>query len=213
MKTGLTEQVRYDKLQLELDIANFKTEKKVKMMSEELIVRCCAPTLASLKTANLFTCRCESRQEMYDHIRHFNRRLRSKGIRMLPMRYENGTGLVYVYRPSKLQKDLSNEKAAGLLAERGYTCCDPNHCIRRLQQEIAQGGDFPHEIGLFLGYPPADVEGFIHRKKEAKCSGCWKVYDDEESARRTFARYRKCTDVYMRHLADGSALERLTVSA
>ena len=34
---------------------------------------------------------------------------------------------------------------------------------------------FPHEIGLVLGYPPVDVEGFI--KKEGRdflYSGYWK---------------------------------------
>ena len=33
-------------------------------MSEELVIRCCAPTLASLKTANMFTCRFDSLEEM-----------------------------------------------------------------------------------------------------------------------------------------------------
>lgn len=47
--------------------------------------------------------------------------------------------------------------------------------------------DFPHEIGLFLGYPAEDVKGFIENKAAcSKCSGCWKVYGDEQAARILF---------------------------
>jgi hypothetical protein len=35
-------------------------------MSEDLFVRHCAPTLAGLKTGNLFTCEFESEYEMQD---------------------------------------------------------------------------------------------------------------------------------------------------
>lgn len=47
--------------------------------------------------------------------------------------------------------------------------------------------DFPHEIGLFLGYPLEDVQGFIENRAEGyKCVGCWKVYGDEEYAKQEF---------------------------
>ena len=35
-----------------------------------------------------------------------------------------------------------------------------------------ESGEFPHEVGLFLGYPPEDVKGFIdHRANNFKCAG------------------------------------------
>ena len=41
----------------------------------------------------------------------------------------------------------------------------------------AEAADFPHEIGVFLGYPLEDVVGFIrHRGKCFTCCGCWKSY-------------------------------------
>ena len=71
---------------------------------------------------------------------------------------------------------------------------------------------FPHEIGLFLGYPPKDVKGFIEEGPRcAKCTGCWQVYGDEEKALKTFERYRKCTEVYCAQVSCGKSLERLTV--
>ncbi|MBR0050680.1 MAG: DUF3793 family protein, partial [Firmicutes bacterium] len=72
---------------------------------------------------------------------------------------------------------------------------------------------FPHEIGLFLGYPPGDVNGFIQEGPRcAKCTGYWQVYGDEEKALKTFERYRKCTDAYCAQVSCGRSLERLTVS-
>lgn len=50
---------------------------------------------------------------------------------------------------------------------------------------MADYGEFPHEVGLFLGYPPEDVEGFIENKaRSCKITGYWKVYSDEEKAKR-----------------------------
>ena len=55
-------------------------------MSEEQLVRNCAPTLAGLKTGNLFSCPYTCREELLDSLRQLNRRLGSKGIRAIPLR-------------------------------------------------------------------------------------------------------------------------------
>lgn len=182
-------------------------------MPEELVVRCCAPTLASLKTGNIFSYRCESLKKLRGEIRRLNQRLREKGLRMVPLRYRDGMALVYLYRPGKLSADLQHETACALLCERGYPCENASGCVRCLQNRLAQSEEFPHEIGLFLGYPPEDVDGFIHRKGKEKWSGTWKVFGDVEKAKKTVARYRKCTDAYLEKLADGRELEKLAVTA
>lgn len=181
-------------------------------MSEELVIRCCAPTLASLKTANMFTCHYPGVQAMNDSVRLFNRRLRAKGLQVVPLRYQDGVGLIYVYRPKRLHRDLCNETAARLLREHGYECGHCACCVRQLRRRLAHQKDFPHEIGLFLGYPPEDVDGFIHRRGEEKCTGHWKVFGDVDAAQKTFARYKKCTDVYLRQWHSGRPIERLTVA-
>ena len=55
--------------------------------------------------------------------------------------------------------------------------------LARLRARLAQGGAFPHEIGLFLDYPADDVLAFVE-KGGAGCKLCgyWKVYGDEEKA-------------------------------
>ena len=181
-------------------------------MPDELVIRHCAPTLASIKTANLFFCEYETLEELYASIRSLNRRLSDKGLRLLPLKCREGRALIYVYRPHRLYQDLNDNRANELLRACGYECCGTNHCIVRLIERLRGSDAFPHEIGLFLGYPPEDVEGFIYRRSEAKFTGHWKVYGDVESAQRSFQRYRRCTDSYLKQAAKGLEIERLTVA-
>ena len=182
-------------------------------MSEELLVRSCAPTLAGLKTANLFNCPYTDAEEIKSAARKYNKILVKKGLRVLPLKMRENRALIYVYRPSWLSDDLRHDTACHLLRERGYTVGVPERCIIQLMQKLKADDEFPHEIGLFLGYPPEDVCGFIENKAEGcKCVGCWKVYGDEAAARKMFARYKKCTDVYCSQLKKGSSVERLTVA-
>lgn len=182
-------------------------------MSEEFLVRNCAPTLAGLKTANLFSCPCAGREELARSLRQLNGRLNGKGLRIVPLRFSQGRALIYLYRPVRLQADMADAQAARMLRELGYDPENSNRCLVRLSQRLRQSEEFPHEIGLFLGYPPEDVRGFIeHHADGSKCTGCWKVYGDETAARRKFDQYKKCTRVYCDQWKKGKNIERLTVA-
>lgn len=180
-------------------------------MSDAMIVRHCAPTLASMKAGSLFNCAFATLEEMYASLRQLNRRLQRKGLRALSLRFRDGIGLIYLYRPALLRAALRDEQAAALLAECGYDGADADRLVKRLQDRLAQEAEFPHEIGLFLDYPPSDVEGFMHRRNEARCSGVWKVYGDVEEAQTAFARLRQCTRSSLARLARGCAMEQLVV--
>lgn len=181
-------------------------------MSEELLIKHCAPTMANIKTANLFSGEFACREEMLDQVRSLNHRLRNKGIRVLALKYTDGRGLIYVYRPGRLSRDLQDCRACQLLKQYGYPGFDENVCLRHLIRRLEVESDFPHEIGLFLGYPPEDVYGFIHRKKDWKLCGAWKVYGDVEKAKQQFARFRKCSELYWKQWQVGKSLEHLTVT-
>ena len=162
-------------------------------VSEELLVRYCSPTLAGIKTGNIFSCPFSDYSE-------------------IPLRRREGRVLVYVCRPSRLKSDLSGIKAGKILESLGYHPECTGGCVSRLIKRLREENGFPHEIGLFLGYPPEDVIGFIENNAEkCKCTGCWKVYGDEEEAKRLFAKYEKCTQVYCCQLEKGKSIERLTV--
>ncbi|MBQ8094789.1 MAG: DUF3793 family protein [Clostridia bacterium] len=182
------------------------------MLSED-IIRYCAPTMACLKTGSMFNCLCSDLQEMLDNMRAVNCQLREKGLRILPLRFKDGRALIYVYRPEMLANDLMSPMAERLLCECGYTCGNPSLCIAQLMRRLRENPDFPHEIGLFLGYPPADVDGFMHRKDEWKICGLWKVYDDVDAASRQFMRCRRCTQEYVRRFEQGCSLDSLAVAS
>ena len=181
-------------------------------MSEEQMIRHCAPTLAGIKTGSLFACPCADARAVSNFARAMNRRLPGKGLRVLPLRSKGGRGLLYVYRPQRLQADLNQKASRQLLEDCGYRCPNANRCLCKLIERFAESDEFPHEIGLFLSYPPEDVYGFMHHKADAKCCGCWKVYGDVDTAKRTFERYRKCSALYMRLWSQGCSIEQLTVA-
>ncbi len=178
-------------------------------MSEELIVRHCAPTLANLKTGSLFVCPITDRPSFFSSLRSLNELLVPKGLRALPLRIREYSALVYLYRPSRLKKDLEDPAAIKILQDHGYSCY--GKCLPKLIERIRASEEFPHEIGLFLGYPPEDVQGFLDHRP-CKCSGCWKVYGDENKAKKTFDLYKKCERVYCQQLARGIDIKRLTVA-
>lgn len=181
-------------------------------MSDELIVRNCSPTLAGMKTGSMFSCPYASSKELMDDVRQLNRRLGPKGLRILPLQYTGERALIYVFRPNDLERDLSDFAAISLLKKRGYEDTRAKPCVCQLMDRFRKGGEFPHEVGLFLGYPPEDVCGFIENKACGhKCVGCWKVYGDEAAARKTFEKYKKCTQVYCSLWERGRSIERLTV--
>lgn len=182
-------------------------------MSEDIIVRHCSPTLAGMKTGNMFSYLFTNIDEMRKSVRHWNHLLGRKGLRVLPLKFQDNRALVYVYRISLLSRDLKNDTVCQLLKERGYETEMPERCIVQLIKKLEGCNEFPHEIGLFLGYPPEDVCGFIeNRAQDCKLIGYWKVYGNEENAKTTFEKYKKCTDVYIKQFALGRSIDRLTIS-
>lgn len=186
-------------------------------MSDEMVIEYCSPTLAGIKTGNLFSCEYKNKRKMLKEIRRMNGILVKKGIRVLPVRYSDHRVLVYVFRPSFLEKDFCDKDTAGLLSQLGYEVNDVTSCVRCLSKKLinlSSSKDFPHEIGLFLGYPIDDVKGFMKYKGEcSKCTGLWKVYGDVERAKITFDRYDKCTKDYITRFRNGTTLDSLAVSA
>ena len=181
-------------------------------MSEELLVRHCSPTLAGIKTGNLFSCPCSSRSEIMEDVRRLNRRLAKKGLCIMPLRVSNGRALLYLFRPDRLRRDLTDADALRILREAGYENVSRCACLTTLMRRLGESADFPHEIGLFLSYPPEDVRGFIeNHARNYKCSGVWKVYGDADAARRKFDLYARCTTTYCRLFKKGCSLDSLAV--
>ena len=60
-----------------------------------------------------------------------------------------------------LQEYLAQDEARNLLLQDGYNIDGSlDEMIVRLKERFFHKTEFPHEIGLFLGYPIEDVKGF-----------------------------------------------------
>ena len=173
-------------------------------MSDELLIKCGSPTLAGLKTGNMFSYPYESREEVRNDLRRLNKILVPMGLRVLPLRYSDKTVLLYLYRIEDLKKDLSRNEAVKILQEVGYDSNDSDRCVVELISKLKSAKDFPHEVGLFLSYPPEDVRGFIDNHA-GNCKG------DVEKAKKTFASYENCTKAYNRMWRKGASLRSLIV--
>lgn len=182
---------------------------------EKYLIEHCAPTLASLKTANLFSYVCPSPGELDEYITIWNQRMKEKGISMCVLRFREHTALIYVYRREFLKRDMERPGSAEFLHNLGYEHTDVDYVVGKLKERLKNGLDFPHEIGLFLGYPLDDVIGFVENSgKGCICSGCWKVYCNAGEAVRTFQKFKKCTEVYVRLWSQGRRnVWQLTVAA
>ena len=183
-------------------------------MLEEMIITHCAPTLAGMKTANLFNYKIESELHLNREIASVNEKLNIKGVSVDILKISENRALIYVYRKHKLLLDLMQPEARNVLKAIGYQGVSVEESLDQLKDRIAVSDDFPHEIGLFLNYPVQDVLGFIEQKgKNFKYSGLWKVYGNENEAIKLFAKFKKCTKIYAQVFANGRSLTQLTVAA
>ncbi|MBR3569673.1 MAG: DUF3793 family protein [Oscillibacter sp.] len=166
----------------------------------------CAPTLAALKPASLFRWAGNPQS-----LAPWKTKLDAFGLTLRALkRCPDGRSLFYLYRARWLRRILSDPDNAAFLKSRGYEAGeDIEAALGRLSEKL-RGSAFPHEIGVFLGYPLGDVRSFIENGgRNYACCGCWKAYGDPADARRRFDAYRRCTESYCRSLRMGVALESL----
>ncbi|MCD8383013.1 MAG: DUF3793 family protein [Clostridiales bacterium] len=177
---------------------------------EHLLAEHCAPTLAGVKAASLTGCPAQRRRETVRTVEAYDRALRRQGIRLRLIPTSRACDLLLVYRPRLLEHILSRPEAQALLSRRDYPMdCGVDGQLDCLCRRLAEQEEFPHEVGLFLGYPPEDVVGFVeHQGKGCKRQGLWKVYSDVERAENLFSLYDRCRRVVRGQVAQGvSVLE------
>ena len=181
---------------------------------EATLVNHCAATLAGHKTGSLFSYRHRPGEAMQTQIEALLTTLRAKGVEIRLLKQTGNACLIYVYRPSMLAVTLMQPEVSHFLQSLGYREDSADGYLEQLTRRIGCVKDFPHEIGVFLGYPLGDVQGFIaHRGTRFRCLGCWKAYGDEEDACKRFHLYRKCRRIYTACYQQGMPLSRLTVTA
>ena len=106
---------------------------------EETIIRMAAPTLAGIKTGSLFPYYYTSREELGKEMGRLNRLLIPRGLRLVLLRLTERSALLYLFRPSELEKDLLDSTACEILHRAGYPCSGCGACLRHLLKRFHCG--------------------------------------------------------------------------
>lgn len=179
---------------------------------ETELVANCAPTLAGMKTANLFSFFYQRRPEVEWELRAVNGILNVRGVYVEALLWRKSSVLIYAYRPKYLQEELLKDGTMELLAKYGYKDCGIEQCIFQLKRRLCDYDCFPHEIGIFLGYPLEDVKGFIDNNgKNCESCGIWKVYCNAGEKQKLFQKFKHCTEIYRKVFGEGRELIQMTV--
>lgn len=147
----------------------------------------CAPLITGLKLSNLLTI-------SPDGFSQVEKIVEGSILSMYPLMETEAKIVILLYRRDRLEKYLKMPQVQKLLQEAGYDSGRledilPVFC-ERYETYAENRKSFPHEMGLLLGYPPEDVEGFIrHQGRNSLCTGYWKVYADKEGKQRLFEKY------------------------
>jgi hypothetical protein len=112
---------------------------------------------------------------------------RTLNLSILTLR-ESSTGtLVLLYRRKILARKTGAGAGSRYLRALGYPGGRLEGCLSFLKKRFGEPA-FPHEVGVFLGYPLEDVIGFSRGEPSPySCRGYWRVYGRPEKAERTFA--------------------------
>ena len=174
----------------------------------------CAPALAGIKPADLISFRPAAPGEE-DLPARYDRLLAPRGIRVRELCRCSRRRLLLVYRPGRLEGWLAQPRVRAILTGAGYPPeGDLEALLEALARRLGEEGPFPHEVGLFLGYPPEDVEGFCRNGgRNYKLCGPWKVYGRVEEAQARFQAFHRCRAALCRRVEEGRTLVQLFPAA
>lgn len=123
-------------------------------MSEEVIVRLGAPTLAGIKTGSLFTYAYTSRKSVEESLRQLNRCFAPKGLCLLPLRYSEKNVLLYLFRPAELSRDLKTVKPPSCSGRRVTPAKAAENVLQRSRASCAAAKSSRTRSGCFSAIPP-----------------------------------------------------------
>lgn len=163
-----------------------------------------APSLLGIKCASLMSIN-KTEFSVSEHLERFNARAHAKGLKLRLLCDCTNRALILLYQETLLQQQLQNPQVQLILRQQGYA--EPVNleaALQQLSERIRCSREFPHEIGVFLGYPVEDVIGFMENKgKNYVLCKYWKVYHHAERAKHTFESYDRCRAFLCNQLNQG----------
>lgn len=161
----------------------------------------CAPLIAGLKLSNLLMIQNKD-------LDRTTSLLKRAGISYFVVAVTSGKVAVLLFDRCWLEIYLQEEKVWQIFQDMGYQEDAMGKILYAFRQRyegyLLRNQEFPHEMGLLLGYPVEDVEGFIlNEGKNCLYIGYWKVYENLSEKIALFRQFEKARDVLLRLLSDG----------
>ena len=166
----------------------------------QLVVQC-APLLAGLKISNLLIISAEN-QEAFENL------MNDRDLSVYFLTRLNGKVVYLLFRYEELEALMTDSNISSFFRREGYSDLSIYAVLRkfkkRYERHTLSGGEFPHEMGLILGYPIEDVVGFIENEgNNCLYTGYWKVYNRLEEKKRIFISYEKATERIVKMISRG----------
>ncbi len=155
--------------------------------TEYSLGRHCGITFAGIKPASLLGVKTGERRAF----RRVAKGFRRKGFVFRAVRENGDRTVVYIYHAARMEQILFSAEVRDFLSAFGYRYDTLSEAVEELAARM-QAGAFPHEVGVFLGYPLEDVRGFI-ADPQGGSPGYWRVYGGEAEKAKLFARYKRCS--------------------
>lgn len=148
----------------------------------------CAPVIFDIKPSNLLII-----DQCYAKALKFL--VETTGLKARCFDHRSSKQVWFMFREEALEQQLADPDNRAFMNQFGYSSemtMDEvlAFAAKRFRDYKRGEGEFPHELGILLGYPLGDVKGFIeHHGRDYLYTGYWKVYENEDEARETFRRY------------------------
>ena len=174
------------------------------------VVTQCAPVLKGVKISNLITMKPGG----WRKIRAY---LKKSRIICIPLYADAEKEVLFLYRYEQLERHLKNREVREFLRSCGYESFEVASVLVRLRRRYRLyagiSKEFPHELGVLLGYPVGDVQGFIdNRGENSLTSRYWKVYQNPKEAEKIFDLYDRVKEQALKEIMCGRTLSHVAVS-
>ena len=155
-------------------------ENKINSSYIKWLIEVLGPVIFGSKPAEILnlSCKDNNKEAKLNDIKSFFSNCTRLSYEIINI-HDGGVRIVFINKDS-LSKVLNNKKCLNFLKFVGYPSnYDLDKYINVLIDKL-NTKDFPHEIGIFLGYPLKDVVGFMGYGKYKFCkTRYWRVYGDE----------------------------------
>jgi hypothetical protein len=148
-----------------------------------------APTIEGKKPSSLMTFNSRAKNAMNLWKRYGEEICGLFGLDWFVLKSGSDRIVVLLYRKRILECYVNYRRNQPFLKTMGYEAAGGlEQKLQLLRQRFEKL--CPHEVGIFLGIPVEDVEGFIHHKGK-NCLMCkyWKVYGNPQRAELLFKAY------------------------